>query len=54
MPDPVAKAIEGLMQEISGLRTELRVMEDRLNEAESRTQIGGATDEGDRDFTIKL
>lgn len=42
MPDPIAKAIEGLMQEITTLRTEMKVMEDRLADAESRNAVPGA------------
>jgi len=55
MPDPVAKAIDGLMQEISGLRAELRVMEDRLSEAESRNPLPGDGEPDDKpDFGIKF
>ena len=55
MPDPVAKAIDGLMQEITGLRTEMKLMEERLAEAEDRARITGAPDgDDDRGYTIKL
>ncbi|WP_425403482.1 serine O-acetyltransferase [Hwanghaeella sp.] len=41
LPDPVARALEGLMQEVTVLRNQVQVLEGRLEEAESRATSPG-------------
>lgn len=45
LPDPVARAMEGLMQEVSSLKAQIADMEGRLAAAEER-QIGVGMDDG--------
>ena len=47
VPDPVARALEGLMQEVSMLRNQVQVLEGRLEEAESRATSPGRSDDLD-------
>jgi len=50
LPDPVARALEGLMQEVSLLRNQVQVLEQRLEESETRGSSpnpGGSSDDID-------
>ncbi|MDX1739323.1 MAG: hypothetical protein R3261_13875, partial [Alphaproteobacteria bacterium] len=44
LPDPVARAIEGLMDHVSSLNTQVRHLEERLSEAEKKGPMIGIDD----------
>ena len=49
LPDPAARAIEGLMQQVSGLQAHVAALEERLAEAEGRSgALGYGDGEGER------
>ncbi|MBO6837650.1 MAG: serine O-acetyltransferase [Alphaproteobacteria bacterium] len=45
LPDPAARAIEGLMQQVETLKTQIGNLESRLAEAEKRPSFGFAVDD---------
>lgn len=45
LPDPAARAIEGLMQQVETLKAQLSDMETRLSEAEQRPSFGFSLDD---------
>ncbi len=47
LPDPAARAIEGLMQQVDTLKAQVSSLESRLAEAESRTDFPFAVEESD-------
>lgn len=53
LPDPVARALEGLMQEVTILRNQVQVLEGRLEESESRASTPGpAGSSDDMDYRV--
>lgn len=48
LPDPVARAIEGLMDHVSKLNAQVAHLEDRLEEAEKKSPVVGLSDDADR------
>ncbi len=51
IPDPAARAIEGLMQQVEILKAQVGDLESRLSEAESRPNYGFSVDDSSRDIS---